>query len=253
MRGLNGFQLKIIAIVFMLLDHINTYFGNVLHFPLWFSFLGRFVAPLFVFLLVEGFFHTRDRRNYLKRLGVGALVMLISNIIHNLWTHAYLDPLTGKFSWWNLIGGQNIFLTLFLLFAFLWILDSKHLGIKRYLYLLVLVLPILMSEGGIYLLPILLFCYFFYQRKAAICISITIFSMLLLIQAVLSYTQISDPSFTFYQHITFDSEFMMIGVVPFIWLYNGEKGGSGSKFQQYFFYFFYPLHLWAIYLLQAII
>lgn len=252
MKGLNGFQLKLIAIVFMLLDHINTYFGRELHFPLWFSFLGRFVAPLFVFLLVEGFFHTKNRRKYLERLGIGAAVMMISNILHNIWTKAYLDPLTGGFSWWNLISGQNILLTLFLLFAFLWLLDSKQLGLKRYFFLLLLILPILMSEGGIYLLPILLICYFFYQQKQRICIGITIFSLLLLIQAVLSFTQTPDPVFTFYQHITFDNEFMMVGVVPFILLYNGLRGGSGSRFQQYFFYIFYPLHLWIIYLIQGL-
>lgn len=38
---------------------------------------------------------------------------------------------------------------------------------------------------------------------------------------------------------------MMIGSLPFILLYNGKKG-SGFK---YFFYLFYPLHIWILYIL----
>ena len=53
--------------IFLLVDHLNMYFGPELHWPLWINFLGRFVAP--------AFFHTRNKRRYLKRLLIGALVV----------------------------------------------------------------------------------------------------------------------------------------------------------------------------------
>ena len=60
-KGLSSFNLKIIAIIFMTIDHINTSLGRFLHLPLWISLLGRFVAPLFVFFLVEGYFYTKNK------------------------------------------------------------------------------------------------------------------------------------------------------------------------------------------------
>ncbi|WP_230203571.1 TraX family protein [Bacillus massiliigorillae] len=38
----------------------------------------------------------------------------------------------------------------------------------------------------------------------------------------------------------------MVFAIPFILLYNGESGVNNT-FTKYMFYFFYPLHLWAIY------
>lgn len=45
---------------------------------------------------------------------------------------------------------------------------------------------------------------------------------------------------------------MMITVLPFIYLYNGQRGGSGQKWQKNLFYYFYPIHLIIIYILSTI-
>ena len=50
----------------MVIDHINIYLGSYLGLPTWIGFLGRFVAPLFVFMMVEGFHYTRSRKNIFK-------------------------------------------------------------------------------------------------------------------------------------------------------------------------------------------
>lgn len=50
--GLSSFTLKNIAIIFMVIDHVNSYLGEFLHLPAWTFLLGRFVAPLFVFFLI---------------------------------------------------------------------------------------------------------------------------------------------------------------------------------------------------------
>lgn len=44
-----------------------------------------------------------------------------------------------------------------------------------------------------------------------------------------------------YSTLTFESEWMMISVLPFIWLYNGQHGKK-SWITMYFFYVIYPLH-----------
>ena len=75
--GLNRKQLKDIALVFMVLD--NAYFrfsaviGSVAHL------LTRFVAPLFAWLMVDGFFHTGSKKKYCMRLWIFAVFMQIGN------------------------------------------------------------------------------------------------------------------------------------------------------------------------------
>ena len=67
-KGLDGTQLKTIALVLMVLDHIHYFFEFTGCIPTVFSMLGRLSAPLFLFCTVEGFAHTHDRRRYFIRI-----------------------------------------------------------------------------------------------------------------------------------------------------------------------------------------
>lgn len=72
-KGLDGTQLKTIALVLMVLDHIHYFFEFTGCIPTVFSMLGRLSAPLFLFCTVEGFAHTHDRRRYFIRIwAIGA-------------------------------------------------------------------------------------------------------------------------------------------------------------------------------------
>ena len=80
--GLTVNQLKRIAIGAMLLDHIaavfvshDTPWGMALRVP------GRITAPIMCFMASEGFFHSTDRRKYLKRM---LLFAVISHFPYNL-------------------------------------------------------------------------------------------------------------------------------------------------------------------------
>ncbi len=63
-----------LGIVLMVLDHVHQMFAP-LGIPEWFTMLGRAVAPMFIFIAVEGFTHTRSKRRYLTRLLVGYWIM----------------------------------------------------------------------------------------------------------------------------------------------------------------------------------
>ena len=67
-KGLDGTQLKTIALVLMVLDHIHYFFEFTGCMPTVFSMLGRLSAPLFLFCTVEGFAHTHDRKRYVLRI-----------------------------------------------------------------------------------------------------------------------------------------------------------------------------------------
>ena len=111
-RFLSNSALKLIALICMLLDHtagallyddvgvLFTVFGKMIGWYEIFRTLGRLAFPIYGFLLVEGFHHTRDRKRYGIRL---LLFALISEIPWNL-EH------TGTLCYSN----QNVFFTLLL-------------------------------------------------------------------------------------------------------------------------------------------
>lgn len=253
----NSFNLKIVAIIFMCIDHIQSYLGPFLGWPSWVSFLGRFVAPLFVFFLVEGFFYTHNRRRYFNRLFLGGIGMYAINLAHNLITKDdFSHPVTGEFDPFSLIQGQNILMTLALLLLFIWGIDtlrSKKLKGHQLLLLsiglLALIPFILVSEGGVYELPVVLMFYFFRGNFKKIALGVTAFCALLLAHALFNYWTIPEMG-SLYQVLSFSNEFMMISVLPFIYFYNGKRGGNGARWQKELFYYFYPLHLILIYFLQ---
>lgn len=127
--GITGSTLKLIAIISMLIDHIgaaiyerylwsNSYF---LTHETWMGLtenqlylldmvhrsIGRIAFPIFCFLLVEGFLHTRDRWKYGGRLFAFAL---ISEIPFDLAFQGQILELSY----------QNVFFTLFCGFVGIW-------------------------------------------------------------------------------------------------------------------------------------
>ncbi|MFR3034795.1 MAG: TraX family protein [Blautia hydrogenotrophica] len=58
--GFSSCSLKILALFLMTLDHIYVYLGDaLLSAPHIFTLLGRISAPLFLFVMAEGFSHTQ--------------------------------------------------------------------------------------------------------------------------------------------------------------------------------------------------
>ena len=69
-KGLDGTQLKTIALVLMVMDHLHYFFEFTGAVPEWFSMAARISAPLFLFCTVEGFAYTHDRKRYFLRIWV---------------------------------------------------------------------------------------------------------------------------------------------------------------------------------------
>lgn len=67
----SGAQLKYIAFLSMLIDHTNKALiypnldgGALNRLSDFFDILGRIAFPIFIFLLVEGYFHTKNKWKY---------------------------------------------------------------------------------------------------------------------------------------------------------------------------------------------
>ena len=107
---MSGTALKWIAVISMLIDHTAEVLMNhnaALTEPIWAQIyvlmrgIGRIAFPIYAFLLVEGFLHTRDVKKYLTRMFLFAVV---SEIPFDL--AVFHTP----FYW----GYQNVFFSLFL-------------------------------------------------------------------------------------------------------------------------------------------
>lgn len=208
---LSSFQLKCIAIITMTIDHI----GAIL-FPqvLWLRYVGRIAFPIFCFLLVEGYFHTRNIEKYLLRLGVFAC---ISEIPYDM---AFRGNVLD-------MEYQNVFFTLFLGVGMMYYLERyRETGKKLLCVLLTMWLANTLSVDYGYKGILLIAIYYFLrgQKKE---------KMLLAACWNLLWGKIQS-----------------FGALATLLLmnYHGEKGRS----MKYFFYAFYPIHLLILYGISVI-
>jgi hypothetical protein len=233
MKKLDAFQLKIIALIVMLMDHLYFSFGEI--FPMWFHPLSRFVAPLFAFLMVEGLFHTKNKLKYNLRLFGWAIFMQVGNFIIN-------KGLASK----EVIVHNNIFMMLALGLTILNLFEysKKSVGAKKagLIVLAIVLIPLgVFTEGGIVLIPFTLIAYFFRENKKKAIIGYVILSSLMFYTSYVPYDTLQETI----NMLMFNSDFLFITAVPFMLLYNGERGVN-NKFSKYLFYVFYPLHLWIL-------
>ena len=79
---LSEFILKIIGYITMTFDHVGIFLESIngqQNLAYIFRCIGRIAFPLFVFMIVEGIIHTSNVKNYLKRLGILALILIVSS------------------------------------------------------------------------------------------------------------------------------------------------------------------------------
>lgn len=134
---LNTNQLKYIAAVFMVLDSAFFAFHGILPLPSWIHLITRFVAPLFAYLTVEGFFHTKNRKKHLNRLWAAAILMQAGDFLSLLFL--------GQS---NHIP-DNIFLTLAVGYSFMYIASNGTKKLRRLLGTAVFILGLFLSTIGI--------------------------------------------------------------------------------------------------------
>ena len=73
--GLTGNQLKIIAMITMTCDHVGLQLFPQIQ---WLRCIGRLAMPIYAYMIAEGCRHTHDRKKYLLRLlGMGVLCQVV--------------------------------------------------------------------------------------------------------------------------------------------------------------------------------
>ena len=224
---LSGAELKLIAIISMLADHVNkaliypyleSNHGFLAFISDVFDIIGRIAFPLFCFMLVEGYFKTRNRKKYLLNL---LLFGVISEVPFDMFTTASFFNMN-----WN-----NVMFTLALVLVTVWITDTlkeKMQKRSKALWYLVSILIVLvmcivsMSLSLDYEHHAILIGYFFY-----------LFHDMPVFAIPFGYASM------------FKEPWALLGFGLTL-TYNGERG----KQHKMLYYWFYPVHLLILGLLR---
>ena len=238
---LTSFHLHILAMALMLCDHMWVAIipGND-----WMTCIGRIAFPIFAFLCVEGFFKTKNLKKYLTRM---VLFAAISEIPFNLVAGSrFFYPLHQNVLWTFTIG-----------IVLMWINENakdKKLPARIAVALITVFAGIILGTltlcdyhyAGI--LTVLAF-YFFRGRSL---------KNFILQFICLWYINTEILSGIYYEWEIFGTKievlrqsFSLLAIIP-IWLYNGKHGlyGKGIKM---LYYWFYPVHLFVLWLIREII
>ena len=238
---LTSAALHILAMAFMLCDHL---WATVIPGSDWLTCVGRLAFPIFAFMIVEGYFHTRSFKGYLLRMLLFAVIAEIPfNLmaggsvfypVHQnvLWTFLiallcihWNERVTEQQEWKRLLVALAT-LVLGALVGLITMVDYHHAGV----------------------LTVLVF-YFFRGRKwwcyvgQALCLWYINAEML----GGIGYEL---PLFGGTVFLARQS--LAVLSLPFIWLYRGNRGHHSRAFQ-YCCYAFYPAHLLVLGLLGRIL
>lgn len=227
---LSGSALKLLAIIIMFIDHSALVLLSKYPpaaeplFTLWgknYSLyrvcrdVGRAAFPIFCFLLVEGFLHTRNRMKYGRNLLLFACVSEIP------WNYMFTD--TWRYE------KQNVFFTLFLGYLGLCVMEAFWENQTMQLICLIALFFAacwLKADYGWRGFVFILIMYLFRSEKAA--------------QAVIG------SCWLFYE---WKACFAFLSIN----MYNGERGFVKGKAAKFLFYWFYPLHITLLVVLRRIL
>lgn len=233
MKLFSNFTLKIMAIIFMAMDHIYTYMNVALNnqVPIWFGYLGKLAAPIFFYLIVEGFYHTRSKNKYMQRIFSMGILMIIVDLLFKI--------------------HNNIFLSLGFAIAMLSMIEQVKLsqkGSKKRIINIILAISFgvlgLFTEASLYGVGMVLIFYFLREKKVAMTLTYIVFSLAGIIGFI-------GPNFIEAAFL-WDYQWMMVFAIIPILMYNGKLGIS-NKFIKWMFYWFYPIHLIIIVLIANFI
>ncbi len=201
--------------------------------------IGDIAYPIFFFLISEGYCYTKDRKKYLTRMLIFAI---LSELPFDIGFFSNLSTREGTFPvYW---GYQNVFFTYFFSILCLCSIDkvkehfAEYGNEKRLLYffadMLCIVGTICITElfqcdyGAMGVILIVVFYILRNRRFLQV-------SAFLMIHMVLSGSQ---------------PDIFVIAAALVMLLYSGKKG---KEINRYLFYLFYPIHITVFYLFTVVL
>lgn len=236
---LNSNQLKLIAIIAMTVDHIawamfDGYPTALL--PLVMHIIGRLTCPIMCYFIAEGYHYTRNINKYTFRLFAFAFV---SHFAYIFASNDFVDFKTFiPFYYGNFLNQTSVMWSLAWGLVMLRIADSKRIK-SIYKVLLVILICIITLPSD-------------WSCIAALCI-MAIGTNRGDFRKQMSWMIFYVALYSLVYFFAIDKAYgiLQMGVVlsiPVIAMYNGKRGKNPkiNKFMKWFFYIFYPVHLFVI-------
>ncbi|HIT89736.1 MAG TPA: pilus assembly protein [Candidatus Merdenecus merdavium] len=225
---MNRNTLKLIAIVAMVIDHVAWAFvptssvaGQVMHA------IGRLTGPIMFYFIGEGYIHTRSLKNYITRMAIFAA---ISNFAFGFFQ-------TGELTFFPC----SVIFTLLLGILAIHAYNQIQQPTLRWTVIVGLCLLSMLGDWPIIGVVMCLGFYIYRNNFKDMAIFVVI------CQLVLSLlTMVGPLDERGIYGVVMDNlwGFGVVFVLPLLYSYNGEKGRG--KYSNWFFYIFYPLHLFVI-------
>lgn len=261
---ITSFTLKVIALVAMTLDHISKIIGQmglislcpnlslllsskILHFL---DFSGRLAFPIFAFLIAEGARKSNNILRYFRRL---LLFAIISIPFYSFAFNYDIKNLDTFISYLKTLSFENVLFTFTISIGVIIIFNTakKYISNKKGFYLMSIIISIIglyiaeflhtnYGGAGVLLVIILYFTQSFRSVSFIIVLwSIVFYSCQLLVDAFYPKQII---------HVSFLILGSVLSCIP-IKFYNGKKGISCK----WLFYIYYPVHLFVLSIISAIL
>lgn len=216
--------LKYIAAAAMLIDHISAFFIPVST-PVGclMRVIGRLTAPIMCYFVAEGFIHTSSKTKYGTRLFIFAVISQLPYSLANS---------SNAFRF-------NMIFTLFIGFLILYVYEEIKTEPTKSAIILLLFAVAFFSEWSI-IAPLWILSFYILRnnKKNSVLSFLLITAIHILLNTV----------FAIISNQNWYSQLWQAGLllfIPVIFIYNGKKGDN-SAFSKWFFYIFYPLHLFII-------
>lgn len=238
MKKLSSFTLHVLAMILMLCDHL---WATLLPGQEWLTCIGRIAFPIFAFMIAEGFYQTSNRKKYLKRMFIFAL---ISEIPFNLiMSSGLINPFH-----------QNVLFTFTLAILFMMLIE-KIKNIKNNILKYVLIVIVFFASMLVGMLTFVdyytigiatVLVFYLFKEKTWYNLLIQLLLIIWLNVSVMSGYGY-ELNILGYNIFFAQQGFAVLSLIP-IWLYNGNQGYH-EKWFKYFCYLFYPCHLLIIYII----
>lgn len=236
---LNSNQLKLIAIIAMTVDHIawamfDGYPSALL--PLVMHIIGRITCPIMCYFIAEGYHYTRNINKYTFRLFAFAFV---SHFAYIFASNDFADFKSFiPFYYGNFLNQTSVMWSLAWGLVMLRIADSKRIK-SIYKVLLVIMICIITLPSD-------------WSCIAALCI-MAVGTNRGDFRKQMSWMVFYVALYSLVYFFAIDKAYgiLQMGVVlsiPVIAMYNGKRSKNPkiNKFMKWFFYIFYPVHLFVI-------